>query len=238
MPFAKGLTRRRAAVLAATAVMLMAVLAACYAYRRYSGGEPRPSAELYPVRGIDISAHNGDIDFGRLAAGGVDFVMMKATEGTNFKDVKFVDNYREARRAGLRVGAYHFFRFDSDSEMQALNFLHSVRNRHLDMPLAVDIEEWGNPDGLATSKIVASLRTMIGMLEAAGYGVVLYTNKDGYTRFVKGNFDNYPLWICSFADPPVAGDWDIWQYSHRGSLPGISGRVDLNVLNQAEFLVP
>ena len=92
-------------MLAATAVMLMAVLAACYAYRRYSGGEPRPSAELYPVRGIDISAHNGDIDFGKLAAGGVDLVMMKATEGTKFKDLKFVDNYPEARRARLRLGA-------------------------------------------------------------------------------------------------------------------------------------
>lgn len=66
----------------------------------------------YEVRGIDISAHNGPIDFERIRNEGIDFVFMKASEGSGFKDVAFFDNYRNARKAGLKVGAYHFFRFD------------------------------------------------------------------------------------------------------------------------------
>ncbi len=198
--------------------------------RRLSGGGAHPSSIEYPVRGIDVSAHNGEIDFERVAATGeVDFVMLKATEGTNFKDSRFVDNYRKAVRAGLKVGIYHFFRFDTDSELQAINLLHSLRNRRVDFPVVIDIEEWGNPDGLATSKIVASLRSVIEIVEKAGYPVMLYTNKDGYQRFIKGNFDDYPLWICSFTDPPVDGRWLMWQYSHRGRVDGIDGNVDLDV---------
>lgn len=198
--------------------------------RRLSGAGAHPSSVEYPVRGIDVSAHNGDIDFERVAASGeVDFVMLKATEGTNFKDSRFVDNYRKAVRAGLKVGVYHFFRFDTDSELQAINLLHSLRNRRVDFPVVIDIEEWGNPDGLATSKIVASLRSVIEIVESAGYPVMLYTNKDGYQRFIKGNFDDYPLWICSFTDLPVDCLWMMWQYSHRGRVDGIDGNVDLDV---------
>lgn len=223
--------KRRAVPIVALLAAVAAAVVGYTAIRRYSGGVPEPSREDYAVRGIDISAHNGAVDFAELShSGEVDFVMMKATEGTNFKDARFIDNYRGATEVGLKIGVYHFFRFDSDSEMQALNLLHSVRHRAIDFPLVIDIEEWGNPDGLATSKIVSSLRTMISVLETAGHQVMLYTNKDGYRRFVEGNFDDYPLWICSFSDPPVDGDWSVWQYSHRGSVPGIRGKVDMNVI--------
>ena len=151
----------------------------------YKALSPKPVEEgdltEFPVRGIDISSHNGSVDFDRAAALGIRFVIMKASEGSDFKDAAFIDNIRRAREAGLKVGVYHFFRFDADGRMQALNLLHSVRGRRLDMPLVIDLEEWGNPQ-VATSAVVSRLETMLAALDDAGMSVMLYTNKDGYYR--------------------------------------------------------
>lgn len=186
----------------------------------------------YPVGGIDISAHNGDIDFDAVRADSIDFVLIKATEGGTFKDPAFHDNHAKAVDAGLKVGAYHFFRFETNGKMQALNMLNSVRGRHLDLPLVIDIEEWGNPNTCSTSEIMGRLREMVDYLQSEGYPVMIYTNRDGYQRFVENQLERFPLWLCSFSDPPLpAGGRDVtvWQYSHRSAVGGISGNVDRNV---------
>ncbi|MBD5285076.1 MAG: hypothetical protein HDS29_02215 [Bacteroides sp.] len=193
-------------------------------------------SSVYPVKGLDLSAHNGIIDFRRLAADSIDFVMLKATEGTTFQDPNFHRNYNSARDAGIKaVGAYHFFRFDTDGEMQAMNFLNSLHGKTLDLPAVIDIEEWGNPGRISTSDIVARLEALIGYLEQNGHNVMFYTNKDGYNRFLKDRFNDYPLWICSFSNPPLddADDdrWSIWQYSHLGWAEGCDSKVDLNTFN-------
>lgn len=220
---------------AAVAVGMIAVtsMGLLHVYRNFRSSAPEiePDAAMYPVRGIDVSAHNGKIDFERVRDDGYSFVMIKATEGTDFKDRNFVDNMRMARDAGLKVGAYHFFRFDTDGNLQALNFLHSLRNRELDFPAVIDVEEWGNPDGTATSQIVGRLRQMIDRMEYHGVDVILYTNKDSYDRFIRDNFSNYPLWICSFTELDPNLQWRIWQYTHRGRVDGISGNVDINALS-------
>lgn len=191
--------------------------------------QPAPSRERFPVAGIDISAHNGDsIDFEAVRADSVEFVLIKATEGADFKDRNFLRNLREARRAGLKVGAYHFYRFDRSGYTQALNFLNSVRGRELDLPLVIDIEEWTNPKEYQTGGILKNLDRMISHLTARGYRVMLYTNKDGYERFIRGRFDSYPVWISSFTEPDEDIEWDLWQHSHRGSVDGVDSKVDLN----------
>ena len=100
---------------------------------------PYPDPERYEVRGIDVSAHNGEIDFPIVRDDGYEFVLIKATEGATFKDRRFISNLRRAREAGLKVGAYHFFRFDTPGYMQGLNFLNSVKARALDLPLVIDV---------------------------------------------------------------------------------------------------
>ncbi len=221
-------------ILAISLTVSLLCMGGYMAYDRWLAPGADPSAEDYPVRGIDISAHNGDIDFERLRAdSSVRFVYIKATEGTDFLDRNYITNVREASRNAIPAGAYHFFRFDSDGEMQAINFLWALRGRNLQLPPAIDIEEWGNPDGHATARIVERLRDMVSYLEAHGCHPIFYTNKDGYHRFIRGNFDNYPLWICSFSDPPLEEDvpWAIWQYSHRGRIDGVPTSVDLNALS-------
>ena len=206
-----------------------------FSRRNTSMREVDVDALEYPVRGLDLSAHNGNIDFDLLARDSIDFVMLKATEGTTFKDPKFHFNYMEARRAGIKaVGAYHFFRFDTDGEMQAINFLNSIRGKTLDMPVVIDLEEWTNPKQLDTEEIVGRIKTMIKILERNDFNVMFYTNKDGYRRFIQNRFDDYPLWICSFTNPPLDkndGKWVIWQYTHWGWSEACTTNVDINTFN-------
>lgn len=197
-------------------------------------GYGRRSTKIYPDRdrfeviGIDISAHNGDIDFRKVAAEGIDFAIIKATEGGTFKDKKFIDNIRLAREAGLKTGAYHFFRFDTPGYMQGLNFLNSVRGRQLDLPLVIDLEEWANPNSQPTAMVLNRLSEMIDHLESHGYRVMIYANKNGFARFIKGRLEGYPLWICSLVDEPKDLKWHLWQGTHNGWINGINAPVDIN----------
>lgn len=218
---------------AAIAVIAIIAGGGWWIYNRYFSERANPSLVEYPVRGIDISAHNGTIDFDALAGADIDFAYIKATEGTDFIDRSFVRNARELRRKEIPAGAYHFFRFDSDGEMQAWNFMRALRGREFQLPPAIDLEEWTNPDDLSTRQIISELHRMLTLLKAEGFNPIIYTNKNGYQRFVKTHLSDYPLWICSFSDPPLPGnaEWDIWQFSHRGSIPGIDGMVDLNTIN-------
>lgn len=210
---------------AATAYMVMT------GHGRSSLTSVNPDRMRFPVRGIDVSSHNGSIDFEAVAADSIDFVIVKATEGATFKDRMFATNVRCAQKAGLPVGAYHFFRFDTPGHMQALNFINSVRGHKLSLPFIVDIEEWGNPTGIPTETILARLNEMIGYMRLRGYEVMLYTNKDGYARFVEHFTDSVGLWICSFTDPPGPDKWHLWQHSHRERVAGVAGAVDMNTFN-------
>ena len=218
-------------ILTGCAAIAVAVLA-IFARPIYKALAPKPVEEAdladFPVRGIDISAHNGEVDFEKAAAMGLKFVIMKASEGSDFKDAAFISNIKRARQAGLKVGIYHFFRFDSDGRMQALNLLHSVRGRKFDMPLVIDLEEWGNPSVPART-VASRLRAMLETLESAGMSVMLYTNKDGYYRYVRGRLDEYPLWLCSFSEIDRSIPWTFWQYSHRGHIGDSFRFVDLDL---------
>ena len=219
-----------------TAAALLGAIAV-YIFNSRRSAEPiELSRERYPISGLDFSSHNGVIDFDRLVDDSIDFVILKATEGTTFKDPRFNANYRNARRAGIPViGVYHFFRFDTDGEMQVINLISSLQGKTVDMPLVIDLEEWTNPADIYTHEVVGRLNSMINYIESNGYTVMFYTNKDGYQRFIREHFKTYPLWICSFSDPPLgqADDdaWQLWQYSHRGWVSACGTPVDLNTFN-------
>lgn len=229
--------------IAAISVLLVAELG-MMAYDRWFAEGAVPDRGMYPVRGIDISHHNGEVDFSRVAGEDADvgFVYLKATEGTDFVDPAFIRNARLSVAAGIPTGAYHFFRYDTDGELQALNFIHAMRGRGFSLPPAIDVEDWGNPDGHTAALIVERLRAMTGYLVREGYSPLIYTNLDGYHRLIKGNFDDLPLWISSFSYPPLDTDptnsrWAIWQYSHRGDIPGVPSSTDLNILNPSNPLL-
>ena len=195
---------------------------------------------LYPIAGIDLSAHNGVPDFDSIASAGIDFVYLKASEGVSFRDASFLRNYSQTRKYGLTVGAYHFFRFDCDGRGQAFNLMKAIEGCRLDMPLVIDIEEAGNPANHSTELIISRLETMVSYLKAYGYPVMIYTNKNGYTRFIKPAYEQTDsetgsgteLWICSFTNPPLPHrQWSMWQHSHKARVPGVKGNVDINTFN-------
>ncbi len=214
-------------------LVLVVILAfSCiWVWEQYLTTPPYVDPERYPVRGIDVSSHNGNIDFSKVRADGYEFVFIKASEGSDFRDKNFQTNYTKARKGGIKTGAYHFFRFDKDGVDQAINFLKAVGNRKLDLGLAVDVEQQGNPEGIDKELITERLTAMAEYLYLKGYRVTFYTNKTGYEEFLMESFPGYPLWICSFSEHPIDADWTYWQYDHHGKVNGIKGDVDLNAYN-------
>ncbi len=226
--------RARTAAIALIAVTAAAIGAVML--RRAFTPPPRSvgvDRAVYPCCGIDISAHNGLVDFARVAEAGIDFAILKASEGASWRDSCFERNYSAAMAAGLRVGAYHFFRFDVEGWRQSVNVLGVLQHRHLDLPVAIDVEEWGNPADYTTEEVVENLRSLVEMLRQNGREPMIYTNKNGYYRFIRGRFDDVALWICSFTSPALADSsrWTLWQHSHVGKVPGVCGPVDLSTFN-------
>lgn len=186
----------------------------------------------YPVAGIDVSKHNGDIDYEKVAADDYQFVFIKASEGKTYKDEAFDRNYREAREAGLKVGAYHFFRKNRTGREQADNMLEAIKGKPLDLPLVIDLEDdWGN--GATTSRETAISRVieMMNILNDKGYQVMIYTNLNGYEKYYTNMLVDCDLWLCSFTSPDLLPDLPhrFQQYSHEGVVQGVNGDVDLNV---------
>lgn len=189
--------------------------------------------EAYPIIGVDLSKHNGDVDFGRLVDDGITFVYLKASEGNDYVDPKFKGNYTSARDAGMTVGAYHYFRMAKNGTVQAYNFLSVIADMPLDLPLAIDVEDWGNDPFVDYKDAQNRLATMVKCLKDSGYKVVIYTNGNGYKKYVKDSLADEMLWICSFRKPKEVTDynWTFLQYSHWGEVKGISGDVDMDVFN-------
>ena len=212
-------------------ISLLLVMAGIWATKHFLETPPYVNPDKYPIRGIDVSAHNGMMNFDAAAQDGISFVFIKASEGTGFRDENFRLNYDKANAAGLKTGAYHYFRFDAAGVPQAINFLKAIGDRDLDLGLAIDVEEHGNATGVSQEKIIDRLQAMIEFLNLKGHRVILYSNRDGYYDFIEENFKGLPLWICSFSDPPISTEWDFWQFNHRGKVKGIRGDVDMNTFS-------
>lgn len=217
------------------AVLAVLIYAGKWAWDEYRHPKAEVDFGKYPVRGIDISAHNGEVDFEKVAGSGIKFVWIKASEGETLRDVRFQENFAGALSAGLSAGAYHFFRFDCDGVMQAMNLCQALGDVRPEMGIAIDIELENNAENIDDETIVSNIESMTDYLRLRGYPITLYSNKEGYARFVRDHFSDYPLWICSFSDgePIEDAPWVFWQYSHTGKIPGVSGKCDENVFRYA-----
>jgi lysozyme len=196
-----------------------------------------PSASRYPFAGVDVSHHRGPIRWTAVRSEGIAFAYVKATEGADFVDDRFRQNWSDARAAGLAVGAYHFFTFCSDGVSQANNFLATAPPAADSLPPAVDLEFGGNcawvPDW---SDLSQQLGAFLEILRRAyGREPVLYMTRefhDGYLRNAPDHFGSSPLWVRDlYRTPRWLGrrPWTLWQYANNGRVRGIDGLVDLNV---------
>lgn len=212
-------------------VSLLLIGSCVWAWHEYMSTPPYVDPERFPIKGIDLSAHNGYANLNAAAAEGYEFVFLKASEGVDFRDDNFVLNYNKARHAGMKIGAYHFFRFDRDGIEQAKNLLRSVGRRKLDLGLVLDVEEHGNAVGVPMDSIRSRLQVMVEYLNMQGHRITFYSNRAGWEKYLVDDFAGFPLWICSFTDNSTNDDWTFWQYNHRGKVSGVRGDVDINVFS-------
>ena len=187
----------------------------------------------YAVQGIDLSHFQSRVKWDDVAAEGISFGFVKATEGRGHVDSLFCRNWDEMRRVGIKRGAYHFFRPSIDGAEQAQNFIRAVDLTYGDLPPVVDIE---TDDDLPREVVVEQLKAWLYWVEMQ-YSIkpIIYTHYKFYNKFIAGEFDKYPIWIAKYGgEPPRLGagvKWWFWQYGNRGKLKGVDGYVDLNVFH-------
>lgn len=201
------------------------------------------------AQGIDVSHHQGAIDFKKVAADGISFIFIKATQGKSFRSKTFLQFVEDAKAAGLLIGAYHYVDDSATTpeaaRQEAVNFVSAMKDaggiQAFDLPPVMDYES--NKSGLNKAAITAVAKAFLQEVEQlTGVQPIVYT----YPSFI-GNFSGlsgYSLWIARYSATQVPPDasgwtsWDFWQYSDGstgGMLPsgtrevsGIAGPVDLN----------
>jgi len=190
-------------------------------------------ANTETLRGVDVAHYQGRIDWAELADHEISFAFIKATEGGDWIDPKFHDNWGGAKRAGVLRGAYHFFTLCRDAEEQARHFLATVGDMQGALMPALDAEHMGPCRETSTMSDVASgvltfLDTVHGV---TGTRPVIYTTEEFYTAHLAGKTPGEQFWLRSILRPPNYGpeDWLFWQYTGNGRRRGIGGAVDLNV---------
>ncbi len=195
--------------------------------------------EGYEIHGIDISHHQGNINWSELREKGlinetpIRFIMIKATEGSTRVDENFKDNFYQAREYGFTRGAYHFYSVHSPAKRQAEFFIKNVKLENGDLPPVLDVEH--KPKNQTDDAFKTSILEWLDIVEQH-YGVkpIIYTYYKFKTQYLSDPvFDQYPYWIAHYYVDEVEyqGPWKFWQHTDVGRLPGIEGNVDFNIYN-------
>ena len=183
--------------------------------------------------GIDVSVHNGKVDFKKVKAAGYDFVFIRDGYGDVLSypsqiDSRYEENYKNAKAAGMHVGAYHYMYATTveAARREAQGMLSLLKGKQFDMPVALDIEERAqyNLNGMAKSMIIEAFMDVI---EKAGYYAVLYSYEAFLKTVPKSTLDKYDIWCANIVSKPSIR-YGIWQYSFTGKVDGIHGDVDLD----------
>lgn len=192
------------------------------------------------LRGIDVSKHQGLINWNRVKAAGIQFAMIRAGYGKNNIDTQFVRNITECNRLGIPVGVY-WFSYALNEKMaaeEAQKVLEIIRPYKVEYPVVFDLEydtiEYAKKKGITINKAMASkmVEAFCSTIEKAGYYAMNYANLD-YLRnmFDPGLRTKYDLWYAQYASEmnSQVGNVGIWQYTSSGKVDGISGNVDMNI---------
>ena len=179
--------------------------------------------------GIDVSHHQGDIDWQTVSKEKILFVYIKATEGKTYTDPKFHQNIEGAQKAGLKVGAYHFFRMTSGAREQFNHFYSQVGKYKLDLIPMIDVEK---DDGKPKSQLQDSLDVFIKLVtQKYGKKPMIYGTQRSYNKYCAPKYNNLHLYIGRYGPnaPEIKGEgsYTIWQYSENGKINGIPKAVDL-----------
>ena len=183
-------------------------------------------------KGIDISHHQGDIDFDKLK-GNIDFAMVRTSYGLFYEDKKYKKNIQGLEKIGVPYGLYHFSYATSidEAKKEANSFIKIIKNYNPTYPVVIDIESSSRTSNVRSDALVDITDTICSIIEKAGYYVMIYANLDYLNGKLNSNkLDRYDKWLAQWTDKPTySKNFGIWQYTSKGNVPGIKGNVDLNI---------
>lgn len=188
-----------------------------------------------PVFGIDVSHHQGDIDWSLVdsfRANPIQFAYVKATEGETHLDDMLYKNFFSAQAKGLSVGTYHYFKTTSGPLEQFYNYSEAIDELNQDLIPMVDVEERGN---ISDEDFHYNLQLLLDLLEEKfGKKPLIYTGNSFYDDYLSDKYKNYYFCIAHYSQVPVCGDsteWTMWQFTDEAYIKGVDERVDINVIN-------
>lgn len=180
--------------------------------------------------GIDISHHNGQINWDEVANSKhpIKYIFIKATEGQKLVDKRFHYNWQKAKENKYLVGAYHFYIPNVNSEIQFNHFNSTVKFEKGDLLPVLDVE---NESRLGKENLIKGIRNWINLCEKKhGVKPIIYTGRKFYTKFLKDNVSDCPLWIASYSNEKSISElkWDLHQFTEKVIVKGIPERADGN----------
>lgn len=199
--------------------------------------------EGYEIHGIDVSHHQGVIDWqrlrdeGRINGAPVKFCIIKATEGSEHTDRRFSRNFDQARDHGIIRGAYHFWGTKTSAASQAEHFIRTVDLQEGDLPPVLDIEK-KDPQKTVSQMQADILKWLSIVAKHYDATPIIYTNLKFREKYLDSpELNAYPYWIAHYYVDSLKydGRWKFWQHTDVGRLPGIKGYVDFNVYNGSYY---
>ena len=193
----------------------------------------------FAVHGIDVSKYQGPIDWHAVKAGGAAFAWIKATEGGNHADPRFMENWQGAKAAGVPRGAYHFVYWCRPWQEEMAWFEQNVPVDSDALPPVLDVE--ATPESrtckrtLTRESVVPEMRAMLQRMHRHyGKKPIIYVTVDFYQAILADNeLEEYPIWIRSTKHHPTvkygSRHWTFWQYQSDGRVSGIGAKIDRNV---------
>ena len=188
------------------------------------------------LRGIDISYHNGEIDFSKIKSQ-IDFVIMRSGYGNkaiDSKEIKFDIYYEEAKKYNIPVGTYWYWYASTPEEAlnEAKTFMNKVKGKKFEFPVYYDVEEESILD-TGAENVNSLIKTFCGELEKNGYYCGLYSSSNYLISLISEEIKHkYAIWVAHWGvdKPSYEGPWGIWQYTSDGKMAGVeSERVDLDM---------
>lgn len=191
------------------------------------------NSQAKTYKGIDVSHHQKQIDWEKVADDKVDFVYIKATEGATDTDPRFEENIKGAKKAGLLVGVYHYFRMTSSAREQFKNFMSALDGHTIHLLPMVDVE---TSDGRPVRELQDSLDVFISLIKKEfGCSPMIYGTQRSYNTYCAPKYNRLHLYIGRYGpnSPEIRGKgtYSIWQYTENGVVDGIPKPVDICCFN-------
>lgn len=214
-------------IIAAASAVLLSFIICTAAFGFEAGGTVR-------YEGIDVSEWQGEIDWKKVKDDGIEMAYIRSSSGSAYRDVRFAENYAEAKKNGIKVGFYHYMtaRNTDQARQQAEFFVNVTANTNPECKLAMDFEFFGELSAAEVNDISGVFLETVR--ERSGRQVCIYSDAFNARSVFGESLTKYPLWVADYyvENPESNGKWDVWagfQYTDIGRVDGINGNVDKDI---------